>query len=110
MTDHVIDACRWHVEAEAPEYRQRAIDHFRDRYTVLLGFLRENGLLRDPRFKSDVGDWLDFEIRASDLTDEGLALFRACHGKWNPAFGQGHTQRHLVQWKRGLTKLRRDAQ
>jgi hypothetical protein len=107
MEDFRIDACRWHVQAESPEYKQRAIDHFRDRYTVLLDFLRANGLLCDPLFGSHVDDWMEFEIHASDLTDEGLALFRACHDKWSPAFGQGHTQRHLAQWQRALSKLRR---
>jgi hypothetical protein len=108
MEDYRIDACRWHVQAEAPEYRQRALDHFRDRYTVLLDFLREHDLLRDPSFGTDVGDWLAFEIHASDLTGEGLALFRACHGKWNPAFGQGNTRRHLVRWESQLAQLRRE--
>ena len=49
--------------------------------------------------------WADFEILASDLTPETLELFRACHRKWNPAFGQGHTQRHLVQWNRRLAEM-----
>ena len=107
MQDFTIDACRWHVDAEAPESRQRALEHFRDCYTVLLSFLRENGLLRDPAFGAGVRDWLAFEIRASDLTEEGLALFQLCHGTWNPAFGQGSGQQHLAQWKRKLAKLRR---
>jgi hypothetical protein len=106
MEDHVIDACRWHVEAEALTNRPRALDHFRDRYTVLLDFLRAEGLLRDPAFGQDVRDWPRFEIRTSDLIEEGLALFRACHGKWSPAFGQARSQRHLVQWRRRLAELR----
>ncbi len=107
MEDQVIDACRWHVEAEAPRCKQRALEHFRYRYVVLLDFLRRNGLLRDLALGQDVSDWLAFELRASDLTAEGLALVRLCHGSWDPAFGQGHTQRHLVQWKRRLAELRR---
>ncbi len=106
MQDHVIDACRWHVEAEAPEYRARALEHFRDRYTVLLDFLRTEGLLRDPLFGQRVDNWSAFTIRASDLTDEGLELFRICHGRWDVAFGQARTQRHLTAWKRRLAELR----
>lgn len=106
MQDYVIDACRWHVAAEAPEYRDRALEHFRDRYTVLLDFLRGDGLLRDPAFGEDVGDRMAFAIRSTDLTDEGLALFRRCHGRWNVAFGQARTQRHLTAWKRRLAELR----
>jgi hypothetical protein len=101
-----IDACRWYVDAEAPQYKQRALDHFRDRYTVLLDFFRAEGLLRDPAFGQTVSDWITFELRSSDLTEEGLTLVKLCHGTWNPAFGQGHTQRHLVQWRRKLAALR----
>ena len=102
----MIDACRWHVDAEAAPYKQRALDHFRDRYTVLFNFLRSEGLLADPTLGQNVADWSAFEFRASQLTDEGLALVKRCHGAWNPAFGQGHTQRHLVQWRRKLAGLR----
>jgi hypothetical protein len=102
----LIDACRWHVDAEAPPYKERALEHFRDRYTVLLKFLRAEGLLRDPDFGESVSDWAAFELHERDLTPEGWALVRACHGKWNCAFGQGHTSRHLVQWKRRLKELR----
>ena len=106
VSDLVIDACRWHVEAEAAPYRQRALDHFRDRYTVLLDFLRAEGLLADPSVGQDVSDWPGFELRRSHLTDEGYELVRQCHGTWSPAFGQGHTQRHLAQWRRKLARLR----
>jgi hypothetical protein len=73
---------------------------------VLLYFLWDQGLLADPSLGHDVPDWLVFEFRASHLTEEGLALVKLCHGSWNPAFGQGHTQRHLVQWRRKLARLR----
>ena|SRR5713226_5362274 len=106
MKDFAISACRWHVDCEAREYKQRALDHYRERYTVLLDFLRKEGLLCDPSFGQKVSDWTSFELRVSDLTDEGFELIKKCHGKWNPAFGQGHTQRHLVQWKRRLAEMR----
>jgi hypothetical protein len=48
MKDLMIDACRWHVDAEATPNKQRALDHFQDRYTVLLDFLRVEGLLAEP--------------------------------------------------------------
>ncbi len=106
MGDLLIDACRWHIEAEAAPYKQRALDHFRDRYTVLLDFLRSEGLLANSSLGQDTPDWLGFELRQSHLTEEGFALVKQCHGTWNPAFGQGHTQRHLVQWRRKLSRLR----
>lgn len=108
MDDFVIDACRWHVDCESKKRRQGALDHFRECYGVLLPFLREEDLLSDPKFGVDVNDWYSFEIRKSDLTDEGFKLFRLCHGSWNPSLGQGNTQRHLVQWRRKLASLRGD--
>jgi hypothetical protein len=106
LKDLVIDACRWHAEAEATPFKQRALEHFRDRYLVLLDFLRAEGLLTDSALGQGVSDWLAFEFRQSHLTAEGLALAKLCHGRWNPAFGQGHTQRHLIQWRRKLAGLR----
>jgi hypothetical protein len=104
--DLVIDACSWHVSSEAAEYRQRALDHFRDRYTALLAFLRSEGLLADPKWALEVGDWLAFQLRRSNLTDEGYELVKLCHPNWNPSFGQGRTGRHLVQWRKKLALLR----
>jgi hypothetical protein len=101
-----IDACRWHVDAEAAPYKKRALEHFRDRYSVLLEFLRSEGLLSDPSFGSTVDDWMSFELHSGDLTAQGRELVRLCHGKWDCAFGQAKTQRHLVQWKRRLRELR----
>ena len=109
MKDLVVDACRWHVEAESPPYKQRALEHFRDKYMVLLNFLRTNDLLRDPTLGQNVNDWLAFEFRQSHLTDEGFALVKLSHGNWSSAFGQAHTQRHLVSWKRRLAELRSGA-
>ena len=106
MKDYIIDACHGHVDPEDPQYKRRAFEHFRDRYTVLLEFFRQEGLLRDPGFGAHVSDWMEFQLRVSDLTDEGHQLVRLCHGTWNPSFGQGHTKRHLVQWKRKLAGLR----
>ena len=69
-------------------------------------FLRAEGLLVDPAFGEHVADWLAFTLRTRDLTEEGKALAKLCHGSWAAAFGQADTQRHLVQWKRKLTLLR----
>jgi hypothetical protein len=98
------------MDAESDPYKQRALDHFRDRYLVLLDFLRSEQLLTDPTFGQSVKDWQVFEFRQSHLTPEGYALVRLCHGTWNPAFGQGHTQRHLIQWRRKLAALRAAAE
>jgi hypothetical protein len=106
MNDILIDACRWHVDSEEQLYKQRALEHFRDRYNVLLAFLRTEGLLAEPSLGVAVADWVPFEFRASHLTSLGFELVKTCHGRWNPSFGQAHTQRHLVQWRRRLKALR----
>ena len=93
------------MDREAPEFKQRAFEHFRDRYSVLLTFLASEGLLTDPIVPSNT-EWATFEFHQSQLTEEGFALVKLCHGTWSPAFGQAHTQRHLVQWKRKLAELR----
>ncbi|MEI8020903.1 MAG: hypothetical protein WCH39_22050 [Schlesneria sp.] len=110
MKDLMIDACRWHVDAESNANKQRALEHFRDRYKVLLDFLRVEGLLAEPALGQEVPDWLEFEFHRTHLTDEGYELVRQCHGTWNPAFGQGHTQRHLTQWRRKWALLRNCAE
>lgn len=106
MKEFTISACRWHVDCEAQKYKQRALDHYRDCWIVLLTFLRSEGLLRNQDFAINVPDWLEFRITTEDVTDEGLALMKQCLSSWNPAYGQGHTQRHLVQWKRKLKGIR----
>jgi hypothetical protein len=109
VKDLVIDACRWHVEYEALPFQQRAKEQFAARYNVLLNFLRTEGLLIDPSLGEAVPDWIAFEFRQSHLTPLGFALVKLCHGSWNPAFEQAHTQRHLTQWKRKLAVLRQEA-
>lgn len=106
MEDYMIDACKWHIDRESKEYKARALEHFQNRYGVLLRFLKAEGLLSNEQLLP-VEDWDVFELFASDLTDEGLELFRRCHGKWNPSFEHAHTERHLVQWRRRLAELRR---
>lgn len=106
MDEFVITKGAWFVDAEAPEFRDRELAHFRGSHEVLLAFLRQEGLLQNPRFGEVVEDWYNFEIRTSDLTDEGLELFKLCHHKWAPAYGQENTKRHLVQWKRRLKEMR----
>src|SRR5262249_42247435 len=86
-TVDLIDACRLHVEAEAAPSKKQALDHFRERYTVLLDFLRSEGLLADSTLGKDLSDWTSFEFRKSHLTKEGYELVRRCHGKWRPAYG-----------------------
>jgi len=109
MEDYVIDASCWHVEAAAPELKQQALEHFRDRYTVLLKFFQEEGLLNDADFGRRVQSWGNFEIRRSDLTEEGLELFKWCRRRWNPAVGATHTESQLGKWKSRLSKMRRAA-
>lgn len=106
MKDQIIDSCKWHVEREAPEYKERSLNHFKDRWTTLLDWMRQEGLLTNPRFGLDVENWMAFEVYQSNFTNEGYELIKSCIGTWNPSFGNGLNQRHLTQWKKKLLKLR----
>jgi hypothetical protein len=64
--------------------------------------------LATPDFGMNISDWSKFVIKKSDLTEKGFELFKLCHGHWNVAYGQEHTNRHLVQWKRSLKELKHD--
>ena len=107
-TGYVITACRWVVDCESEKFKQRAFDHYRDCYTVLLGFFRDEGLTVEPEFGANVDDWYSFELHTSDLTEEGLELVKLCHS-WSPSYGNGASTRHLAQWRKKLRVLRQSS-
>ena len=105
---YVLTACIWSVDPESQEYKQRALDHYKDCHSVLLEFLRSERLTVDPSFGKNVQDWISFELHTSDLTEEGLELFKLC-SSWSPSYGNGKSKRHLVQWRKKLDVLRKSS-
>lgn len=58
-------------------------------FSSLHRFLSVNGLLH-PEFEAPA-DWSDYELRASHLTDEGVAVIRCGLVKWLRAIDRGTT-------------------
>lgn len=107
MKDMVIDACKWYIDDDAEDnVKQKAAEEFCSRYKPLLHFFKETGLVHE----NDIAerDWLDFELKMSDFTDEGLELLMLCHDKWLDAISRGSNPSNITMWQRQLIRLRED--
>ncbi len=79
MKDFVIDKISWHTRLDPnPEFQARV----RSRFLALYRFLHSQKLLSEPLDPSGIESGGDFEIRASNLTPDGLALMKATYSKW----------------------------
>ena len=106
MKDMVIDACQWYVDDDcADQVKKKAVEEFRNRYTPLLHFLEEAGLVKNKITDAE-RNWLEFELKMSDLTDEGLELLMLCHDKWLDSIARGSNPGNISLWQRQLNKLR----
>ena len=107
MKDMVIDACKWYVDENSEETAKRkVVEDFQNRYKPLLNFFKETGLMSEK--KTDSTDWINFELKMSDFTDEGLELLMLCHDKWLDSVARGSKPGNIKMWQRQLTKLRED--
>lgn len=84
----------------------KALQNLRSYLEPLLQFLRENGLLRNSSAFEPVKDWYEFEIRVSDLTEEGLIVWNECYRGWLAGSDRGTKPTYLVRWKKALAKVR----
>ena len=107
MKDMVIDACKWYVDDSSEENVKRKVaEEFSNRYKPLLHFFKETGLVHEDKIADR--DWLDFELKMSDFTDEGLELLMLCHDKWLDAISRGSNPGNITLWQRQLIRLRED--
>ena len=107
MKDMVIDACKWYIDENAEEkVKRKAAEEFSNRYKPLLNFFQETGLVREKSIAEN--DWLDFELKMSDFTDEGLELLMLCHDKWLDAISRGSNPGNITMWQRQLIRLREE--
>ena len=107
MKDMVIDACKWYVDdSSEDEAKRKVIENFQKKYQPLLNFFMETGLMCSN--KIDVKDWISFELKMSDFTDEGLELLMLCHDKWLDSVARGSNPGNITMWQRQLMKLRED--
>ena len=107
MKDMVIDACKWYVdESSEDSVKKKAAEEFSNRYKPLLHFFKETGLVYED--KTEERNWLDFELKMSDFTDEGLELLMLCHDKWLDAISRGSNPSNIALWQRQLIRLREE--
>ena len=109
MKDMVIDACRWYIDESSEDAIKRKVaEEFKNRYIPLLRFFAESGLTRKKNLASVENNWLDFEIKMSDFTDEGLELLMLCHDKWLDSIARGSNPKNIALWERQLNRLREE--
>jgi hypothetical protein len=107
MKDMVIDACKWYVDESSEDAAKRKVaEDFQKRYQPLLTFFKETGLM--CKNKIDVKDWMSFELKMSDFTEEGLELLMLCHDKWLDSVTRGSNPGNVTMWQRQLMKLREE--
>lgn len=105
MKDMIIDACKWYVDDSSEEsIKRKVVEDFQKRYQPLLNFFKETGLMCSNNF--DVKDWMSFELKMSDFTDEGLELLMLCHDKWLDSVTRGSNPGNVKMWQRQLMRLR----
>lgn len=99
MDDFVIDRLAW--------YLNKGIHHDpRLRFRALLDFLYKNNLLqKEFDFPKDfIPD--DFEMRSSQLTEEGLQLFKNVYQKWLKSIDKGKSETNVSMLEKELQKIR----
>lgn len=103
-SDFTICKVGWVIKRLAPhESRDDVIEMF----WVFHEFLRANGLLvRTVASSRESVDSDDFSIRASDLTEEGLALVRAAYDRWCKALDRGTPPSNVQILAKALAKMR----
>ena len=109
MNDWTITSFQWKKQI-ADRYRAAGIafdseDTIYEKLYNLAEFLQRNQLTKQPLIKSKSQLGENFSIRASELTDEGVKLIRACHTKWVTKAKAPHDMTIMEQ---ALRKLRTD--
>lgn len=109
MKDMVIDACKWYVDdGTEDQMKAEVVRAFRNRYTPLLSFFKEVGLICSEAILDEDEDWLGFELKMSDFTEEGLELLMCCHDQWLDAISRGLSPSNISLWQRQLVRLREE--
>lgn len=102
-SDFVVDAVSWHTQG-----RGAHVDPVKvlASFTALKGFLVDNELVIDPAEFAlrNVDD--DFELRSTDLTEEGMQLIRAAYDAWIRHQDRGGDPSSTTGLMRKLAKLR----
>ena len=103
VDDYIIDKVGWHTQTEGnPETPK----HIELRFRSLLTFLVERDLLSREEIVSEKPLSDAFEIRASDLTPEGLAVMKSSYDRWLNALDRGTDPRKVTILARAVEKIR----
>lgn len=73
--------------------------------TSLCRFLNESGLVHIPLSLRDVGQWDDFELRLSHLTEQGFLVMRCGLDKWLKGLDRGKDVSDTSVMKKCLAKV-----
>jgi hypothetical protein len=84
MDDFVIDQVSWHRESGSEPPEKTLV-----RFKAVIRFLQARGLAKTTLLKEGDEPAEGFCIRASELTDEGLALMKAAYDPWLREVDQG---------------------
>jgi hypothetical protein len=77
--DFTIDKVSWHTSVEGnPE----TPDRVKQRFRIVAEFLQQNGLTHASLLPLNQDPADDFEIRSSDLTEDGLEIMKRGYDKW----------------------------
>lgn len=101
--DYTIDRVDWHTSVDGnPESRER----IHARFLAIAEFLRNNNLV--SREILPAGKAIDdsFQIRSSDLTEEGLSLIKRAYDRWLGRIDRGQNPADVTWLARELRKLR----
>lgn len=103
LSDFVITKVSWHTGVKGnPESRER----IHERTWAFADFLQRNGLVTH-RLASGISDMNDdFEIKRSDVTDEGFELIRSAYDKWVRRIDRGTPPSNVSTLENALRKLR----
>lgn len=103
VDDYIIDKVGWHTQTEGNPENPEDIDL---RFRSLLTFLVEKDLLAREVVVSE-GPLPDaFEIRASDLTPEGLAVMKSAYDRSLNALDRGTDPRKVTILSRAVENIR----
>jgi hypothetical protein len=102
MDDFTIDKISWHSKLDnSPEFQAR----LRQRFITLCSFLSANGLLKESLNPAPIEEGKDFEIKASHLTTDGLALMKSGYSKWLKSLDRGKEPQDTGLLLKELTKI-----
>jgi hypothetical protein len=102
MKDFIITKVGWF--ADRPTSHDMGLS-----FRTLVEFLQENGLTRRTVLPDGTEVNHDSELRAVDLTDEGLSFVRSYYEKWRDGLDRGKPETDTSRLEKWLASMRKRA-